>query len=138
MDHKNHKSYNQIGNGSHSQHSQEKKENGGEHKGHQDHHQHMIAEYKKKFWISLVFTVPILILSPMIQKFLGLAEVISFTGDKYVLFALATFIFFYGGYPFLKGFKEEVKIKSPGMMTLIAVAITTAYLYSSAVVFGLE
>ncbi|HBY56567.1 MAG TPA: heavy metal translocating P-type ATPase [Candidatus Atribacteria bacterium] len=62
----------------------------------------------------------------------------TFTGDKYVLFALSSFIFFYGGRPFLQGFFEESKKKQSGMMTLIALAISVAYIYSSAVVFGLE
>jgi Cu2+-exporting ATPase len=73
----------------------------------------------------------------MIQEFLGLAESIRFSGDLYVLFALSSIVFFYGGYPFLKGIFDELKSAKPGMMTLIAIAITTAYLYSSAVVFGL-
>lgn len=109
----------------------------GKHENHQNHHAHMVEDFKKRFWISLVFTLPILFLSPMIQEFLKLKEVFSFTGDLYVLFILSTFIFFYGGWPFLKGMFDELKKKNPGMMTLIAVAISTAYIYSSAVVFGL-
>jgi P-type Cu2+ transporter len=105
--------------------------------GHGDHHAHMVADFKKRFWVSLIITIPILILSPMIQEFLGLAESIRFSGDLYVLFALSSIVFFYGGYPFLKGIFDELKSAKPGMMTLIAIAITTAYLYSSAVVFGL-
>jgi len=106
--------------------------------GHAVHHAHMVADFKKRFWISLVFTLPILIFSPMIQKFFGLKEAIRFTGDLYVLFALSSAVFFYGGWSFLKGLFEEIKKKQPGMMTLIAVAIATAYVYSSAVVFGLS
>lgn len=102
-----------------------------------DHHSHMIADFQKRFWISLVLTVPILILSPVIQKFLGLGETLRFSGDSYLLFALSSVVFFYGGYPFLKGILDELKSAKPGMMTLIAVAITTAYVYSGAVVFGL-
>ncbi|NIR52578.1 cadmium-translocating P-type ATPase [candidate division KSB1 bacterium] len=104
---------------------------------HQGHHAHMVQDFRKRFWISLVVTVPILLLSPMIRGFLGL-EAIRFTGDSYVLFVLASFVFFYGGYPFLKGLYDELSSKTPGMMTLIAIAITTAYVYSSAVVFGLS
>jgi P-type Cu2+ transporter len=100
-------------------------------------HSHMISDYKKRLWISLVVTVPILILSPMLQMFFGLGEKIRFTGDSYLLFAFSTFIFLYGGWPFLKGFVVELKTKQVGMMTLIALAISTAYLYSSVVVFGL-
>ncbi len=83
-------------------------------------------------------TVPILALSPLIQRLLGLDRTIRFTGDLYILFLLSSFVFFYGGYPFLKGIYDELKALKPGMMTLISVAITTAYVYSSVVVFGLE
>ena len=111
-----------------------------EHKGHdhKDHHAHMVADFRKRFWISLVVTVPILMLSPLVQEFIGLGESIRFPGDLYLLFGLSSFVFFYGGYPFLKGLFEELKAAKPGMMTLIAIAITTAYVYSSVVVFGLS
>ncbi|MCG2692912.1 copper-translocating P-type ATPase [Candidatus Parcubacteria bacterium] len=102
---------------------------------HQNHHAHMVADFKKRFFVSVVLTLPILILSPMIKNFLGWG--VGFTGDLYILLALSSIIYFYGGWPFLKGFFDEIKNKTPGMMTLIAVAITTAYVYSSAVVFGL-
>ena len=101
------------------------------------HHAHMAADFRKRFWISLVLTVPILVLSPMLQSLVGLGEAISFSGDLYVLFGLSSAVFWYGGWPFLTGFVEELKSRRPGMMTLISVAIATAYLYSSAVVFGL-
>jgi Cu2+-exporting ATPase len=106
-------------------------------KGHGDHHAHMVADFRKRFWISLLVSIPILALSPMIQKFVGLRETIQFTGDLYILFLLSSFVFFYGGYPFLKGLFDELKEIKPGMMTLIAIAISTAYVYSSLVVFGL-
>lgn len=102
-----------------------------------DHHAMMVEDFKKRFWISLVLTVPILVLSPMIQHFLGLGETLRFTGDLYLLWALSTVIFFYGGWPFLKGLYDELSGMRPGMMTLISIAIATAYFYSSAVVFGL-
>ncbi|MDZ7760421.1 MAG: heavy metal translocating P-type ATPase, partial [Desulfovermiculus sp.] len=102
-----------------------------------DHHAHMVADFKKRFWISIAATIPILILSPMIQAFLGLKQAFSFPGDAYVLWGFSTFVFIYGGWPFLKGLFDELQQKHPGMMTLIAVAITTAYAYSSVVVFGL-
>lgn len=104
--------------------------------GHHDHHAMMIEDFKKRFWISLVLTVPILALSHMIQQLIGFE--ITFFGDQYVLFGLSSILFFYGGWPFLKGLWDELKDKNLGMMTLIAVAITVAYVYSSAVVFGLE
>jgi Cu2+-exporting ATPase len=100
-------------------------------------HDRMIGDFKKRFWVSLIATVPILGLSPVIQKFLGLEGVLRFPGDLQALFVLSTFVFAYGGYPFLKGIVAEVGAKRPGMMTLVALAITTAYVYSSAVVFGL-
>ena len=109
------------------------------HQGHHDHtahHKMMMEDFKKRFIISIIVTVPLLILSPLIQQFLGFDFI--FTGSNYVLFILSSFIFFYGGWPFLKGLGSEIKNKSPGMMTLIAVAISVAYFYSTAVVFGLE
>jgi len=120
--------------GKHSQH--EKHGSGHENHSHHDHHAMMIRDFKKRFWVSLVLTVPILALSEMIQQWFGFELV--FQGDKYILFGLSTILFFYGGWPFLKGLAEEIKDRNPGMMTLIAVAITVAYAYSSAVVFGLE
>ena len=98
----------------------------------------MVEDYKRRFWVSLVLTIPILVLSPMIQGFLGLGDSLGFTGDLFVLFALASVVYVYGGWPFLKGIYEELSTRQPGMMTLIAVAITTAFVYSSAVVFGLS
>lgn len=98
----------------------------------------MVSDFQRRFWVSLIVTAPILILSPMIQQFLGLGDSIRFFGDQYVLFGLSSVVFFYGGYPFLRGIVSELKSLKPGMMTLISVAITTAYLYSSAVVFGLS
>src|SRR6056297_1501107 len=99
-------------------------------------HQKMLEDFKKRFKISLIITVPILALSPMIQSFFGYT--LEFAGSKYLLFLLSTIIFFYGGWPFLTGLKDELSDKNPGMMTLIALAISVAYIYSSAVVFGLE
>lgn len=105
---------------------------------HHDHHAHMMEDFKKRFWISLIVTIPILVLSHMIQGFLGLGDALQFSGDLYISFALSSFVFFYGGWPFLKGLVQEVKEKEPGMMTLIGLAISVAYIYSSVVVFGVE
>ena len=91
-----------------------------------DHHAHMAADFRKRFWISLVLTLPILVLSPMLQELVGLGEAIRFPGDVYVLFGLSSAVFWYGGWPFLKGVLEEIKSRRPGMMTLISVAIATA------------
>jgi len=103
--------------------------------GHHDHHAHMVEDFKKRFYISLVVTIPILLLSPMIQMFLNVEW--RFSNDMYILFVLSTFIFFYGGWPFLKGAWDELKIKTPGMMTLISLAIVVAYVYSSGSTIGL-
>ncbi|MFX1325924.1 MAG: HAD-IC family P-type ATPase, partial [Promethearchaeota archaeon] len=108
-------------------------------KGHMDqsaHHRMMIKDFRRRFYISLTVTIPILILSPTIQGWVGVS--ITFPGIDYVLLIMASFIFFYGGWPFLKGILNELKKKAPGMMTLIAVAISVAYLYSTATVLGLE
>ncbi len=107
---------------------------------HHDHHDHasMIADFRRRFWISLVLTVPILLLSPLIQSFLGLTDQLGFPGDNYALLGLSTAVFFYGGWPFLSGLFSELRAGAPGMMTLIALAITVAYGYSAAVVLGLD
>lgn len=106
--------------------------------GHSSHEGHMVEDFLKRFWISIILTIPILALSHMIQDFLGLGETLRFTGDIHISFVLSTAVFFYGGWPFLKGLVNELKKRQPGMMTLIGLAITVAYVYSSAVVFGVE
>jgi len=93
-----------------------------------NHHAMMIDDFKKRFYVVLVLTIPIMLLSTMIQQFIGVNWM--FTGSKYILFALSTIVFFYGGWPFLKGWVEEVKSKNPGMMFLIGFAITVAYIFS--------
>ena len=109
----------------------------GGHAGHSQH-EHMVADYRRRFWVSLVITVPVLFLSPSVRSFFGFKNAVLFTGDKYLVFALCTVIFFYGGWPFLKGIVDELRRRAPGMMTLIALAITVAYAYSTAVTFGLK
>ncbi|TFH05197.1 MAG: copper-translocating P-type ATPase [Methanosarcina sp.] len=104
-------------------------------KGHEDHHAHMLADFRKRFIVSFILTFPVLLLSPMIQGFFGFE--LRVPGADILTFLLSTVVYFYGGYPFLKGLKDELAEKSPGMMTLIAVAISVAYFYSSAVIFGL-
>src|SRR5450755_1332945 len=90
-----------------------------------DHHKMMTADFKRRFYIVLILTVPVMALSPMIQHFMGVNW--QFRGSRYMLFALSTAGFFYGGWPFLKGLIEEIKSKNPGMMTLIGFAISVAY-----------
>ena len=110
------------------------------HTGHTDHHEMMVKDFRKRFFVSVIITIPVLLLSPIIQEFLFAVfgiTVPSFRGDIYVLFLLSTVIFFYGGRPFLVGIRQELASHAPGMMALVAVAITVAYIYSSLVVFGL-
>ncbi|WP_020531098.1 copper-translocating P-type ATPase [Flexithrix dorotheae] len=121
----------------HHNHNHEDTMSHSDHKeNHGDHHAHMIEDFKKRFWVSMVITLPIVVMAPMIQEILGYE--FGFEGDRYIQFVLSTIVFFYGGWPFLKGLVDELKDKSPGMMTLIALAISVAYFYSSGVVFGLE
>ena len=102
------------------------------------HAQHagMIDDFKKRFYVVLALTIPIMALSPMIQHWLNVDW--TFQGSDYILLILSSVVFFYGGWPFLTGLVKEVKSKSLGMMTLVAVAITVAYIYSVAIIFGLE
>lgn len=101
-----------------------------------NHHTMMVADFKKRFYIVLILTIPIMLLSTMIQHFIKVDW--QFAGSQYILFVLSTVVFFYGGFPFLKGLVDEVKAKNPGMMFLIGFAITVAYVYSVAIVFGLQ
>ncbi len=101
---------------------------------HHDHHEMMIQDFKRRFMVSLILTIPILLLTNAIQQFLGLDW--GFPYDVWILFGLATIVFFYGGWPFLTGAIDEIKQKNPGMMTLIGLAIVVAYGYSTMVVFG--
>ncbi|MBD1395085.1 copper-translocating P-type ATPase [Mucilaginibacter glaciei] len=101
-----------------------------------DHHAMMIADFKKRFYVVLGLTIPIMLLSTMIQHFMGVNW--AFAGSSYLLFALSSVVFIYGGWPFLTGLVDEVKAKNPGMMFLIGFAITVAYAYSVAIVFGLK
>ncbi len=104
--------------------------------GKHNKHSGMIADFKKRFFAVLVLTIPIMLLSQMIQHWLKID--ISFAGSKYVLLTFSSVVFFYGGWPFLKGLVDEAKAKNPGMMFLIGFAITVAYVYSVAIAFGLQ
>lgn len=130
-----------AGHGDHRKHAEHPADAGhagrGGHYGHADHHEMMVQDFRRRFWVCLAVTVPILALSPMIQDFLGL-EALRFPGDSYVLLALSTFVYFYGGWPFLSGLFGELSAGQPGMMTLVAVAITAAFGYSAVVVLGVE
>src|SRR5690625_7311738 len=80
---------------------------------HHDHHKHMVSDFKRRFFISIIITIPILIISPMIQEFIGVDW--AFPYDQYILFALSTIIFIYGGWPFITGGWDEIKDKNQGM-----------------------
>lgn len=125
-----HENHDHYGHGAHKE-----KEAHGAH-SHHDHHQMMVEDFKFRFWWVLALTIPILALSPMIQDFLSVEW--RFTGDTWTLFGLSTIVFFFGGWPFLTGLIDELKSKQPGMMTLVGLAISVAYIYSVFVVFGLD
>jgi len=105
------------------------------HPGH-DHHAMMINDFRKRFYLVLILSIPIMLLSPMIQHWLNIHW--QFTASQYLLALLSSVVFFYGGWPFLKGWFDEMKKWKPGMMTLIGFAITVAYIYSIAIIFGLK
>src|SRR5262245_31896331 len=81
--------------------------------GHQDHHAMMIDDFRRRFLWVLIVTIPVMMLSPMIQLWFRFN--ISFQGSQYLLMAMSSFVFFYGGMPFLKGMKQELKRRKPGM-----------------------
>jgi ATPase, P-type (transporting), HAD superfamily, subfamily IC len=94
----------------------------------------MLEDFRRRFIVSLILTIPILILSSGFQALLGLS--LQFEGSAYLLLLLSTAVYVYGGYPFLTGIVRELRERMPGMMTLIAVAISVAYAFSAAVVLG--
>lgn len=135
VEHHNHNKMNASENNSKNERSQHTDHDSHDHT---DHHRMMIKDFRLRFWVSLIFTLPILALSPMVQDLFGFEFSLLGEIDKYILFGLSTIVFFYGGWPFLTGIVQEIKEKQPGMMTLIAVAITVAWGYSTATTFGLE
>ncbi len=96
----------------------------------------MAADFRRRFFVSLGLTLPIAGLSPMLRGLVGLGEA-TIPGSVYILFALSSVVYLYGGWPFLRGLVDELRDGRPGMMTLIGLAITVAYGYSSLVTFGL-
>jgi Cu2+-exporting ATPase len=104
------------------------------HKNHgKSGHKKHVEEFKRKFWISLILTVPILLLSETIQTWFGFTLETPF--QKEILFLLSSVIYVYGGLPFLRGTVQEIKKKQPGMMTLIGTAISVAFFFSTATTF---
>lgn len=94
------------------------------HSGHAHHH----GNFKVKFFVSLIFAIPIILLSPLMG--VNLPFQFTFPGSEWVVLILSTILFFYGGKPFLSGGKDEIATKKPGMMTLVALGISVAYIYS--------
>lgn len=115
------------------------------HSGHKDHKPHKHDQhtghnpgmFKKKFWLSFTLTIPVLLYSLTIQELLNFTTP-TFLGSSWIPAILGTLIFFYGGLVFLKGAKSELADSRPGMMTLISLAISVAFVYSLAVSFGLD
>jgi len=107
------------------------------HQGHDMHshhnHAHHMEDFKKRFWVSLIFTIPVLLLSEMIQIWFGFSIKIPF--QKEVLFLLSLIVYLYGGFTFIKGMAQEIESRQPGMMTLIGTAISVAFFYSAGTVF---
>ena len=101
---------------------------GHDHGGHVDHTGHE-AMFRKRFWVSLVLSIPVLLYSPLVQRVLGITPP-AFPGSDWVAFALSVVIFFYGGLPFLQMAVPELRRRAPGMMSLISLAITVAFVYS--------
>jgi Cu2+-exporting ATPase len=122
--------------GAHNKHKKHVK-HGNSESMHSHGHSEMLQDYKKRLIVCLILTIPVFILTPIVQQALNLNQTINFYGEEYLLLLISSIVFVYGGYPFFKGFLEEIKNRIPGMMTLITVAITTAYIYSAAVTLGL-
>jgi Cu2+-exporting ATPase len=108
-----------------------------QHQEHDKHAGHSVAMFKDKFWLSLFLTIPVLMYSEMIQHWLNFTPP-AFPGSQYIPFVFSTIIFFYGGMVFIKSAIGELKARSPGMMTLISLAIVTAYAYSVATQFFID
>ncbi|HED24448.1 MAG TPA: heavy metal translocating P-type ATPase [Firmicutes bacterium] len=111
-----------------------------EHSGRSDHDHgghgaHSPEMFKQRFWLSLILTIPVLAYSYQIREWFGFDPPL-FSGSQYIPFIFGTVIYFYGGLVFLQGARNELKNRRPGMMTLISLAITVAYVYSVLVTFG--
>ncbi|WP_166626367.1 heavy metal translocating P-type ATPase [Jeotgalicoccus sp. S0W5] len=112
------------GDKNHHQHDEHTQHNHDNHTGHTHHH----GNFKVKFFVSLIFAIPIILFSQMMG--IDLPFQFTFPGSDWIVLVLATVLFFYGGQPFLAGAKSEVTSKKPGMMTLVALGISVAYFYS--------
>lgn len=106
--------------------------------GHEGHdHGAMVEDFKRRFWICLPLTLAVVLLSKHVQMLIGLPGLVAFPGDRLVEAVLASIVFVYGGWPFLTGLRDELRRMKPGMMTLVSIAIVSAYVYSIAVLLGL-
>ncbi|MAT45287.1 MAG: copper-translocating P-type ATPase [Anaerolineaceae bacterium] len=121
--------------GEHPDHEKEhhKHEGGNGHKAHTDHSGHE-QMFRQKFWVSLALSIPVLVFSPALQNWLGYT-VPDFSGSRWITPVFAVIVFLYGGLPFLKMAVPEIKNRQPGMMTLISLAISVAFVYSLAALF---
>jgi Cu2+-exporting ATPase len=105
------------------------------HAGHDKHEGHSVEMFRSKFWLSLLLTVPTLIWGDLLQEWLGYTAPV-FPGSEYIPAVFGTIVFFYGGWVFVRGAARELRDRAPGMMTLIALAITVAFVFSAAVTLG--
>ncbi len=105
------------------------------HESHDKHAGHSVAMFRDRFWLSLVLTLPTLVWGHMLQNALGYAAPM-FPGAHYIPASFGTAVFLYGGLPFLEGAVSEIRDRLPGMMTLIALAISVAFGFSAAVFLG--
>ena len=117
-----HNHQNHMNHSNHMHHDNHESHN--HHSGHAHHH----GNFKVKFFVSLIFGIPIILLSPLMG--VNLPFQFTFPGSEWVVLILSTILFFYGGKPFLSGGKDEIATKKPGMMTLVALGISVAYIYS--------
>ena len=106
-----------------------------DHSAHDKHAGHSVAMFRDKFWWSLVLTVPTVVWSPVVQQWLGF-HAPSFPGSQYIPAVFGSILFLYSGTVFLRGAVAEIRDRLPGMMTLISLAITVAFVFSFAVTFG--
>lgn len=133
--HQHHPQPDQNDHGEHHGHDAQGSQSG--HAGHGGHGSHAGHEimFRNRFWVSLVLSIPVLYFSPMLQHWLGFTAV-TFPGSEWIAPVLSVVIFFYGGLPFLRMATWELREKQPGMMTLISLAITVAFVYSVATLFA--
>lgn len=132
-DHQHHEHYEHDDHSEHAAHADHSR-HGHDHGGHGGHGDHA-GQFRRLFWVSLILSIPVVILAPMLQDWLNYS-VSAFPGDSWVSPILGTIIFVYGGRIFLDGAVDELKMRQPGMMTLISLAISVAFIASLATTLG--